>query len=90
MKRNHELLITRGKINTNRDDYYPASSGIGIRWHVGKRTLFISAFYDSYVGIEGCEIPLHELLFHLNVSAKDVKKEVAKLEELYKCQNKSV
>jgi len=59
------------------------SSGISIRYTKSSRRVFISGWYDSFVGIQGAHLDLEELLLALGVSAADLSymlKRVQKLE----------
>jgi len=59
--------------------YLPAgdsgeSSGISISWTQSTECLYISGWYDSFVGIEGTSMTLQELIDKLGIKDKTIKK----------------
>lgn len=46
-------------------------SGINVTWTKSTGKLYIDAWYDSFVGIEGKEFTLREFLEALNITERD-------------------
>ena len=59
-------------------------SGILIEYTRSRRALYISGWYDSFVGIQGQEKSLREFFFELGITLKDCQK--AFVEEEKRCQ----
>jgi hypothetical protein len=63
--------------------YFPISddqrrnSGIDITWTKSRQSLWISGWYDSFVGIEGQSVSLREFFDLLGITEKDCRKAFA-------------
>lgn len=53
------------------DEY--SSSGISITYVKSRKTLWVSGWYDSFVGIQGRSLSLAEFFNELGISEKDLK-----------------
>jgi hypothetical protein len=48
--------------------------GISIRWTRSRGALYVSGWYDGFVGIQGEEVPLREFLQRIGITEADVRK----------------
>jgi hypothetical protein len=53
---------------------YKINSGIMIEYVFGTQMIYISGWYDTFVGIEGTEMKLGDFLKELGVKPKDLRK----------------